>query len=49
MALTCLKGDTECGNNYVKKRIYSALSAKGLSNQFVHTCVMYQEALQNYI
>ena len=31
MALPCLKGGTECGSNWVKKRIYSAPAVKGLS------------------
>ena len=31
MALPCLKGGTECGNNWVKTRIYSAPAVKGLT------------------
>ena len=31
MALTCLKGGTECGNNRVKKLIYSAPAVKGVT------------------
>ena len=30
MALPCLKGGTECGNNWVKTPIYSAPAIKGL-------------------
>ena len=30
MALTWLKGDTECGNNWVKKTLYSAPAVKRL-------------------
>ena len=32
MALTCLKGRTECGNIWVKNPIYSAPAVKGLSD-----------------
>ena len=32
MALTCLKGGTECGNHEVKNRIYSAPAVKGLKD-----------------
>ena len=32
MALTCLRGGTECGNNWVKIPIYSAPAVKGLSS-----------------
>ena len=32
MALTWLKGGTECGYNWVKNTIYSAPAVKGLTN-----------------
>ena len=32
MALTCLKGGTECGNNLEKNRIYAAPAVRGLSS-----------------
>ena len=31
MALTCLKGGTECGNNRVKNPIYAAPAVRGLT------------------
>ena len=34
MALTCLKGGTECGDNWVKNRINSATAVKGLTPTF---------------
>ena len=36
MALTCLKGGTECGNNWVKNPIYLALAVKGLNSLNFH-------------
>ena len=33
MALTCLKGGTECGNNRVKKTTYPAPAAKGFRDK----------------
>ena len=34
MALTCLKGVTECGNNSVKKTIYATPAVKGLRGKY---------------
>ena len=34
MALTCLKGGTECSNNCLKNPIYSAPAVKGLRYQY---------------
>ena len=47
--ITCLKGGTDCGNNWVKNPIYTARAVKGLnvhlnrtdspqSHDWVHQC-----------
>ena len=49
MALKCLKGGTECGNNYVKKGIYSAPAVKGLFTNLsyiIHQTIIYEPEAQ---
>ena len=38
MALTCLKGGTECGNNWVKNPIYATPAVKGLMHALLCRC-----------
>ena len=37
MALTCLKGGTECSNNWMKNLIYSGPAVKGLRYMYQYT------------
>ena len=49
MVLTCLKGGTECGNNWVKNPIYAAPAVKGLMSGKIYTVVRSQKEVTTYL
>ena len=47
MALTCLKGGTECGNNWVEMRINSAPAVKGLIRFIMQSMYVITNGMSN--